>query len=212
MEANDLKYQIGKNVKMGKNVTVFPNVFIGDNCEIGDDTIIQYGAFIEHDCIIGNKCRVGTYAVLRRGTQIGDCSVFGSLSASEGNNYIGNHVTIHTQCHVTEGIIIEDWVFIAPEFVGANTMRISHGRNNVPLIKEAPRIEFGARIGVNATILPKVTIGREAFIGAGAVVTKDIPDFAIAWGAPARVRGEIPPEERYSEERYQEFLARKRSR
>lgn len=207
-----MKYNIGKNVKLGKNIRIFPYAYIGDDCEIGDETVIQYGAFIEHDCVIGNNCRIGTHAVLRRGTRIGDDSVFGSLSASEGNNHIGNHVTIHTQCHITEGIVIEDWVFIAPEFVGANTMRISHGRKNIPLVKEAPYIKFGARIGVNVTILPKVTIGREALIGAGAVVTKDVPDFAIAFGTPAKIYGGVPEEERYPEELYQKFLARRSSR
>lgn len=204
-----MSYKTGGNVKLGKNVQIHPNVLIGDNCRIGDDTILQYGAFIEHDCIIGKNSRIGTYAVLRRGTQIGDHSVFGSLSASEGNNIVGNHVTIHTQCHITEGTMIEDYVFIAPEYVGANTIRISHERENIPLVKEAPHIRFGARIGVNVTILPKITIGREALIGAGAVVTSDIPDFAIAFGAPAKVRGEVPLEERYPDELYQEFMKRK---
>jgi len=117
-------------------------------------------------------------------------------------------VTVETQCHITEGIIIEDWVFIASEFVGANTMKISHGRKNVPLVKEAPYIKFGARIGVNVTALPRVTIGREAFIGAGAIVTKDIPDFAIAFGTPAKVMGTVPEKERYPESLYQEFIKR----
>lgn len=207
-----MEYLIGKNVRVGKNVKIFPNAYIGDNCEIGDNSIIQYGAFIEHDCIIGNNSRVGTHAVLRRGTKIGDYSVFGNLCASEGNNYIGDHVTIETQSHVTGEIVIEDWVFVGPEFVTTNTRNISHGRKNVPLIIEAPRIKFGARIGGNATILPSVTVGREAFVGAGAVVTKDIPDFAIAFGVPAKVYGEIPEEERYPEELYQEFLARRRPR
>ncbi len=164
--------------------------------KIGANTIIQHGAFIEDDCIIGNNCRIGTYAVLRRATKIGNNSVFGSLSASEGNNQIGNHVTIHSQCHITEGIIIEDHVFIAPGFVGANTMRISHGRKNVPLVKEPPHIKFAARIGANVTVLPAVVIGRNALVGAGSVVTRNVPDFAVAFGVPAKVRGEVPVEDR----------------
>lgn len=207
-----MKYAVGNDVRLGKNVKIFPNAYVGDNCKIGDDTIIQYGAFIEYNCVIGNSCRIGTHAVLRRGTRIGDNSVFGSLSASEGNNHIGNHVTIHTQCHLTEGIVVEDWVFVAPEFVGANTTRISHGRERVPLLKEAPCIKFGARIGVNVTVLPKVTIGREALVGAGAVVTKDVPDFTIVFGTPAKAYGEVPEVERFPEELYQEFLARRNSR
>ena len=207
-----MKFEIGKNVKLGRNVKILPYAQIGDNCEIGDNTIIQYGAFIEHDCTIGDNCRIGTHAVLRRGTKIGNYSVFGTLSASEGNNYIGDHVTIETQSHITGEIIIEDWVFVGPEFVSTNTRNISHGRRNVPVVIEAPHIKFGARIGANATILPRVTVGREAFIGAGAVVTKDIPDFAIAFGTPAKVYGEVPKEERYPEELYQKFLARRSSR
>jgi acetyltransferase-like isoleucine patch superfamily enzyme len=205
-----MKCYSGKDVKLGKNVEILPNAFVGDNCEIGDGTVVQYGAFLEHDCTIGNNCRIGTYAVLRRGTRMGDHSVFGSLSASEGNNNVGNHVTIETQCHITEGTVIEDYVFIASEYVGANTVRISHGRDSVPLVKEAPYIRFGARIGVNVTVLPKITIGREALIGAGAVVTSDIPDFAIAFGTPAKVRGKVAEEERYPEKLYQEFLNRRR--
>jgi len=206
-----MEHSLGKDVKLGRNVKIFPNAFIGDNCRIGDDTTIQYGAFIEHNCVIGNDCRIGTYAVLRRGTRIGSHSVFGSLSASEGNNQLGDHVTVHTQCHLTEGIEVEDWVFIAPEFVGANTMRISHERKNIPLVKGAPCIKFGARIGVNVTVLPAVIVGREALIGAGAVVTKDVPDFAIAFGAPAKIHGKVPEEDRYPEELYRKFLARRSS-
>jgi len=207
-----MKHYIGKNVKLGKNVKILPLAYIGDNCEIGDNTIIQYGAFIEYDCKIGSNSRIGTHAVLRRGTKIEDYSVFGTLSASEGNNRIGNHVTIETQCHITEGIIIEDWVFIASEFVGANTMSISHGRKNVPLVKEAPHIKFGARIGINVTVLPRVTIGREALIGAGAIVTNDIPDFTIAFGTPAKVVGTVSERERYPESLYQEFIERNENR
>lgn len=203
-----IRHYIGNDVKLGKNLKILPLSYIGDDCEIGDNTIIQYGAFIEHDCKIGSNCRIGTHAVLRRGTKIGDYSVFGTLSASEGNNSIGNHVTVETQCHITEGIIVEDWVFIASEFVGANTMNISHGRNNVPLVKEAPYIKFGARVGVNVTILPRVTIGREAFIGAGTIVTRDIPDFAVAVGTPAKVTGTVSEKERYPESLYREFVKR----
>jgi len=207
-----MKHQIGKKVKLGKNMKILPLSYIGDNCEIGDNTIIQYGAFIEHDCKIGSNSRIGTHAVLRRGTKIGDYSVFGTLSASEGNNLIGNHVTIETQCTIADGIIIEDWVFVGPEFAGANTMNISHGRPNVPLVKEAPYIKFGARIASNVTVLPRVTIGREALIGAGAIVTKDIPDFAIAFGTPAKIVGTVSEKERYPESLYQEFIARNENR
>ena len=200
---------IGEKVAIGDDVVIFPNVYIGENTKIGDGSIIQYGAFIEHDCNIGKHCRIGTNAVLRRQTNIGDHSIFGSLSASEGKNWIGNHVLIHSQCHLTSGIIIEDWVFIAPLFVGANDPKMLHGRRHVEkFVPKGPHIKFGSGIAVNVTLLPGVVIGRECMIGASSLVTKDVPDFSIAFGAPARAVKSVDEKWRLPEERYQEFRKR----
>ena len=168
---------------------------VSEDAKIGKGTIIKHGAIIEEDCIIGRNCFIGYYAVLRKGTEIGDHSVFGTLSVSEGHNKIGSKTTIHTQCHITQTVEIGDCVFIAPFFCGANTKNIVHGRK-FELKKEGYRIKFGARIAIGVFVLPDITIGREAFIGVGSLVTKDIPDFAIAFGSPARVVGEVPKNER----------------
>jgi len=212
---------IGKKVKMGQNsivadnaeigdgVVIFPNVYIGENTKIGDETVIQYGAFVEHNCNIGRNSRIGTSVVLRRETNIGDHSIFGSLSASEGKNWIGNNVLIHSQCHLTTGIIVEDWVFIAPLFVGANDPKMVHGRRHVhKFIPQGPHIKFGTGIAVNVTLLPGVVIGRECVIGASSLVTKDVPDFSIAFGSPARVARSVDENWRLPEERYHEFRKR----
>jgi acetyltransferase-like isoleucine patch superfamily enzyme len=212
---------LGKRVKIGQNsvikdkatigddVVIFPNVYIGENTKIGDRSIIQYGAFIEHDCNIGKHSRIGTNTVLRRETNIGDHSIFGSLSASEGKNWIGNNVLIHSQCHLTTGIIIEDWVFIAPLFVGANDPKMLHGRRRVEkFVPKGPHIKFGSGIAVNVTLLPGVVIGRESIIGASSLVTKDVPDFSIAYGAPARAAKSVEDKWRLPEELYQEFRNR----
>ena len=212
---------LGKSVKIGQNsiikenaiigdeVVIFPNVYIGENTKIGDGSIIQHGAFIEHDCNIGKKCRIGTNAVLRRETNIGDYSIFGSLSASEGKNWIGNHALIHSQCHLTSGIIIEDWVFIAPLFVGANDPKMLHGRRHIEkFVPKGPHIKFGSGIAVNVTLLPGVVIGRECIIGASSLVTKDVPDFSIAFGVPARAVKSVDEKWRLPEELYQEFRKR----
>lgn len=169
--------------------------WVSDGAKIGEGTIVHAGAVIEDDCVIGRNCRIGYHAVLRQGTKIGDYSVFGTLSASEGWNEIGSHVTIHSQCHITEDVKIEDWVFLAPLFCGANTMRIVHGRD-YPLVKKGYTIKSGARIAIGVNVLPDITIGRDALIGVGAIVTRDIPDYAIAFGSPAKVVGEVPLEER----------------
>ena len=200
---------IRDNVIIGDDVVIFPNVYIGENTRIGEGSIIQYGSFIEHDCNIGRHCRIGTNAVLRRETNIGDHSIFGSLSASEGKNWIGNHVLIHSQCHLTTGIIIEDWVFIAPLFVGANDPNMLHGRRHIEkFMPKAPHIKFGSGIAVNVTLLPGVDIGRECLIGASSLVTKDVPDFSVAYGIPARVAKNVEEKWRLPEELYQEFRRR----
>jgi acetyltransferase-like isoleucine patch superfamily enzyme len=200
---------IRDNAELGNDVVIYPNAYIGENSKIGDGSTIQFGAFIENDCKIGNHTRIGTNAVLRRETNIGDHSIFGSLSASEGKNWIGNNVLIHTQCHITTGIIIEDWVFIAPEFVGANDPYILHGRRNVEkFIPKAPHIKFGSRIAVNVTVLPGVIVGRECLVGASSLVTRDLPDFSIAYGVPAKVAKTVENKWRLPEEAYQEFRKR----
>jgi len=200
---------IRDNVVIGDDVTIFPNVYIGENTHIGEGSTIQYGAFIEHDCNIGKHTRIGTNAVLRRETNIGDNSIFGSLSASEGKNWIGNNVLIHSQCHLTSGLIIEDWVFVAPEFVGANDPDMLHGRRHLKkFVPKAPRIKFGTGIAVNVTVLPGVVIGRECIIGAHSIVTKDVPDFSIAYGVPAKVAKTVDEKWKLPEELYQEFRRR----
>lgn len=200
---------IKENAVIGDDAMIFPNVYIGENTKIGDGSIVQYGAFIEHNCHIGKHCRIGTNAVLRRETNIGDNSIFGSLSASEGKNWIGNNVLIHSQCHLTTGIIIEDWGFIAPLFVGANDPKMLHGRRQVEkFVPTGPHIKFGSGIAVSVTLLPGVVIGRECIIGASSLVTKDIPDFSIAFGTPAKVLKNVDKKWRLPEEWYQEFRKR----
>lgn len=213
--SSDKRVQIGQNaiieenVVIGDDAIIFPNVYIGENTKIGNGSIIQYGAFIEHDCNIGKHCRIGTNAVLRRETNIGDYSIFGSLSASEGKNWIGNNVLIHSQCHLTTGIIVEDWVFIAPLFVGANDPKMLHGRRNVEkFVPKGPHIKFGSGIAVGVSLLPGVIVGRECIIGAHSLVTEDVPDFSVAFGVPAKFVKSVDKNWRLPEERYQKFRKR----
>jgi len=191
-----LEYSIVRGgCEVGEDVVIGPHAIIGPRCSIGKGTRIFPFAHLEGEVKIGSFSLVGTHANLRPGTKIGDHSVFGTMSQSEGMNKIGSHVTVHTNCHITQGVEIEDWVFIAPFFVGANTPRIVHGRD-YPMEVKAYRVKYGARIGIDVSVMPGITIGREALIGAGSLVTKDIPDFAIAFGRPAQVHGEVPESER----------------
>ena len=100
-------------------------------------------------------------------------------------------------------------MFIAPMFVGANDPKMQHGRRRVEkFVPKGPHIKFGSGIAVNVSLLPGVVIGRECIIGASSLVTKDIPDFSIAFGVPARTVKSVEDEWKLQEERYQEFRKR----
>lgn len=181
--------------KLQDDIIVEDLAIIKDGARIGSGTRVQANVIIEEDCELGENCRVGYNAVMRRKTILGDNSVFGTLSVCEGNTRIGSNVTIHSQCHITEGVLIEDCVFIAPFFCGANTKRIVHGRN-YPLVKEGYRIKFGARIAIYVAVMPAVVIGKEALVDPCSLVTRDIPDYEHWRGSPARRIGVVPAEER----------------
>lgn len=112
----------------------------------------------------------------------------------DGNLTIGNHVSIHTLCFIPNKTIIEDRVFIGPGCIFTNTKKIKHGRS-FPLVEKTTNIKFGARIGGGCSILPGITIGKEALIGAGSVVTKDIPDYKAVLGVPAQLFKDVPEDE-----------------
>jgi acetyltransferase-like isoleucine patch superfamily enzyme len=168
---------IGENVRLGKNVRIGLCTSIEDYCTIGDNTFIGNGCTIRPSSNIGN-----------------DCS-FGHLTVIEGWCWIGDRVSFHAQCHITKGTVIEDDVFIAPFYLGTNTRRIDHGRGLNPPI-EAPTIKRAARIGAGVIILPGVTVGENALIGSGSIVTKDVPDNEVWFGSPAKSKGPVPEEEK----------------
>ena len=176
----------------GKNyIPEKDDIIIGNNVKFRPPCVIYWG------CRIGDNSQISHNSNIREYTEIGARSVIGRGVYTEGYSKIGNFVTIETQCHITGKMVIEDNVFMGPNCTTTNTKTIVHGRENLKLIEKGPLIKFGARIGGGVTICPDLVIGREALIGAGAVVTKDIPDFKIAVGIPAKVIGEVPKNERY---------------
>ena len=133
---------------------------------------------------------------MRPKTVIGSNCVIGHLTVFEGSSSVGDGTLIHAQCHITKGVTIGKNVFIAPFFVGANDKRMCHAREDMEFKIEGYTIEDGARLAIGVTILPGVTIGSNAMIGAGSLITKDIPSNSIAYGTPARVIEEVPESER----------------
>jgi acetyltransferase-like isoleucine patch superfamily enzyme len=119
--------------------------------------------------------------------------VIGRGSAIDNDVTIGARVKVQSNCYVTAGTVVEDDVFIGPgvTLTNDNTMG-RHPRGEAPA---APTLRRASRIGGGAVVCPGVEIGEEAFVGAGAVVTKDVPPRVIVVGNPARVLRDVPEEE-----------------
>ncbi|MDJ0617901.1 MAG: acyltransferase [Calothrix sp. MO_192.B10] len=153
--------------------------YIGDGALVRSHTVIYCGNRI------GCNFQTGHGALLREENTIGDDVSIGSGSIVEHHVRIGNGVRLHSQVFVPEFSILEDNCWLGPHVVLTNAKYPRSPGVKKQLI--GPHIEQGAKIGANSTILPGVRIGRNALIGAGSVVTKDIPEGAVVAGNPAQV-------------------------
>lgn len=155
------------------------------------DFFVHESSYIDNSVEIGENTKIWYFCHIQSGAKIGkNCSLGQNVNISN-NVIIGNDVKIQNNVSVYEGVEIEDGVFCGPSCVFTNDLtpraRYPKGHENYKhtLIKE------GASIGANATIICGNTVGRYAMIAAGAVVTKDIPDYALAVGVPAQVVGTV---------------------
>jgi acetyltransferase-like isoleucine patch superfamily enzyme len=148
---------------------------IGPNARIRSGTIIYAGS------TIGAGLQTGHNVVIREENFIGDDLNIWNNATIDYGCVIGNNVKIHCNVYVAQFTTLEDDVFLAPGVAIANDPHPLCG-----LCMRGPTIRRGARIGVNVTLLPYVTIGEGALVGAGSVVTKDIPAFSVAYGNPAQ--------------------------
>ena len=157
----------------------------------------SYGNYcaISDDAEVGVGTRIGNFVLIRDNTRIGKACTIGSYVDIEGNVRIGDFVSLQSGCYITRGVIIEDTVFFGPRVVTMNDKQICYRRPSVPFVGKAPHILHGARVGGGSILCPGTTVGENAFVGAGSVVTKDVPDRAIVVGNPARVIGKVPEQE-----------------
>jgi UDP-2-acetamido-3-amino-2,3-dideoxy-glucuronate N-acetyltransferase len=146
---------------------VHPSSYVDEGATIGAGTRIWHFSHILPGAVIGERCNLGQNVVVMGGTRI------------------GNNVKIQNNVSIYEGVSLEDDVFCGPSCVFTNVL---NPRSHVSRKHEyrATRVGRGATIGANATVVCGTTIGAYAFVGAGAVVTTDVPDFALVLGVPAR--------------------------
>lgn len=156
---------------MMKNYYIHSSSYVDDNAIIGENTKIWHFSHIQSGARIGKNCSLGQ-------------------NVNVGNNVIiGDYVKIQNNVSIYEGVILEDGVFCGPSCVFTNDLtpraRYPKGRDHY----KKTRIKKGATLGANSTIVCGISIGCNAMVGAGAVVTKDVPDNALVTGTPAKITG-----------------------
>jgi len=160
---------------------------------LGAGARLRSGTVLYDGSTIGRRLETGHGVVIREGCEIGDDVSVWSNSVIDYGCRIGNRVKIHCNCYVAQYTELEDDVFFAPGVTVANDLYPGDRRSAQRMA--GPKIGAGAQIGVNVTILPFVRIGASALIGAGSVVTRDIPAAVVAFGNPAvprRMVAELP--------------------
>ena len=190
---------------LGADVTIDELVIIGTpprgkapgelETRIGARAVIRSHTVIYAGNVIGDDFQTGHGALVREENHIGNNVSIGSHTIVEHHVTIGDNVRLHSNVFVPEFSILEEGCWLGPNVVVTNA-RYPRSHN----VKEQLRgaiIKRGAKIGANATLLPGVTIGENALVGAGAVVTHDVPDGAVVAGNPARVIKRIQDIEEY---------------
>jgi acetyltransferase-like isoleucine patch superfamily enzyme len=161
---------------------------------LGAGTIVSTGAIVFAGSEIGARVILGDQSCVRERVLIGDDVVIGRGSLVENDTTIGALTKIQAGAYITAYSTLEEQVFIAPCVVTTNDNFMGRTEQRLELMK-GPTIRRGARVGGAVILCPGVEIGEEAFIGAGAVVTKDVPPRKIAYGNPARVQGDVPADQ-----------------
>ncbi len=217
------KVTIGKGCVLGNNVVIHEGTTIGDNVRIDDGAVIgKFPMRAANSAVtkdqqllptkIGSDCIIGTHVVVYRGAEIGKKALIADLSTVRENvtvgdftivgrgvaieNFckIGRYCKLETNVYITAYSELEDRVFVAPcaatsndNFIGRTEERFKHFKGVV--------VKKGGRIGVNATILPGKTIGEDALVAAGALVTRDCPPGKVVAGVPGKVFRDVPEEQ-----------------
>jgi UDP-2-acetamido-3-amino-2,3-dideoxy-glucuronate N-acetyltransferase len=149
---------------------------------------IHESSYVDQPCVIGAGTKIWHFSHIMKNCRIGDHCNIGQNVVISPDVVIGNNVKIQNNVSVYTGCILEDDVFCGPSMVFTNVV---NPRSHVIRRDEYKRtlVRRGASMGANSTIVCGTTIGQYAFIGAGSVVTRDVPDYALMYGNPGRIRG-----------------------
>lgn len=222
---------IGKGCKVGNFVVIHDDTVVGNDVVVGDNTVIgkspmraSISTLKEKElppAVVSDKCKIGTSVAVYRGSKIGEGVMIADLAsvredveigkftivgrgvAIENDTRIGSYVKLETNAYITAHTIIEDRCFIAPMVTTSNDNFLGRTEERFKYTK-GPHIRKGARVGANATLLPGITLGEDAVVGAGSVVTKDVPPRKMVAGVPAGIVRDTPREQRVEAQGYPE--------
>lgn len=184
---------LGKQPRPSPTSTVkirelLPALVVGRGSSFGTGAVVYAGT------AIGCQTMIADQAFVREGCTIGDFVVVGRGVTVENETFIGDYVKIQTGAYVTAYMHVEDHVFIAPGVYTTNDNFMGRTPERFEF-RKGPIIRHGARVGANTTLLPGIEIGREAFVAAGSVVTRDVPPATLVMGVPARPVRPVPERE-----------------
>ncbi len=208
---------IGHNAVLHNDCQIGRDVRIDDGVVIGKQPLRSLASAVTHDVslpptIIGNGCLLGTHAVVYRGASIGDGVLIADLATVREQTVIGeltiigrgvaveNQVRIGIRCKIETGAYITamstlgDYCFVAPEVTFTNDNYVGRSEERFKHFGGVT-MQRGARIGANATVLPGITIGEDALVAAGSVVTRNVNPGMVAMGSPARLIRAVPAEQ-----------------
>src|SRR6478609_3647645 len=195
---------LGEGVRVLENAVVGKQPSLGSKStakreplpptRIGDGTIVSTGAIVFAGSTIGANCIVGDQSCVRERVHLADDCILGRGSLIENDTTVGAGTRIQAEAYITAYSTLEEDVFIAPCVVTTNDNFMGRTERRKALLK-GPTIRRSARIGGGAILCPGIEVGEEAFVGAGAVVTRDVPPGVIVVGSPARVLRDVPEDE-----------------